>query len=193
MKKHTKIILVVLLCAAGFCAILIAAGPYLAAAVEPLFLKADMDNPIVNRRYSGWHDISLDEHLRIKLPETWTVSVGEQILIYDEHGALAMRGEKLDEGLAASEKEARMPQLLSDCAGRAVSSFSYERFGTNRFANLASVSWLEIGNGEKITGVVLRHSTPASEKGYFYRLCFTETSGAYCDEAEKIAHSMSYT
>lgn len=190
MKNHVKIILIVLLAVAGLSAILVAVSPYLAVVIEPLFLKSDLDNPIVNQAYSGWHEISLDGHLKIKLPKTWTISTGEQILIYDEYGNLVIRGEKFEEGLDASEKEARMLHLLTDCAGKPVSSFSYESFGTNRFANLASVSWLKIGNDEKITSVVLRHGTSAAEKDYYYRLCFTETSGAYCDEAEAIAWSM---
>lgn len=188
MKK--RIIIIVLLSIVGIYALVLAIGPFLAVILEPLSLKKQLDNPIIDQNYPGWCEVFLDEHIQIKLPEQWTIEFNEQILVYDEQGKIILRGEKFDANTEPEEKEVRMLQLLSDCTGKAVTAFSGESFGANRFANLASVSWLRIENGKKITSVVLRHSTSAVEEDYYYRFCFADTEGGYCDEAEAIAWSM---
>lgn len=176
---------------AGIYLLLILFGPYIAVLLEPLFLKKELNNPIVNRHYPGWHEVQLDEHISMKLPERWVIEVDEHILIYDETGKVVLRGEKIDGGTDASEREAITLRLLSVCAGRNVDSYSQEYFSTNRFANTARVSWLCIGDEEKVTSIYFQHTTSNPLEEYAYRLCFVDSTGNYCDIAEAIAWSES--
>ena len=78
-KKIVKIILIVVASLIGTSVLFFAAMPYLSVFLDPWVKKKEMNNSIVNAGYPGWHEVTLDDHLQIKLPEAWTLVPGERI------------------------------------------------------------------------------------------------------------------
>lgn len=189
MKKSIKIPLIILAGLIGSYLLLIAIGPYIILALHPLKLKADLNNPIINAHYSGWHKVTLDEHLQIKLPKDWTLEYGDRIVIRNGDGQTVALAERFPHG---QKDDTGFLRLLSDCAGREVTEYTFEHFSSE-----SAPVWFCIGNEEKVTAVTLSHCKRIENKDgtsyldrYYYRFCFLGTDGGYCDEAEAIAWSM---
>ena len=195
MKKSIKIPLIILAGLIGSYLLLIAIGPYIILALHPLKLKADLNNPIINAHYSGWHKVTLDEHLQIKLPKDWTLEYGDRIVIRDGDGQTVALGARFTSKEEGDPQSSRFYQLLSDCCNQKVSQHTPENFGAGYFNNNASALWLRVDEGKKITGVRLEYSEIVQGENpylyqYYYWFCFLGTDGGYCDEAEAIAWSM---
>ena len=97
-KKIVKIILIVVASLIGTSVLFFAAMPYLSIFMGPWVHKKEMNNSIVNAGYPGWHEVTLDEHLQIKLPEAWTFVPGERITVTDENGEPVLDGVKIGWG-----------------------------------------------------------------------------------------------
>lgn len=174
----------------AMCALLVL-FPYWFACLHILKLRSDLNNPIVNSFYRGWSKVSLDENIEIKLPDTWTIETGQRLTIYDGDGIPVAYGIKFenqfDKQTAACRQEQYI-QLLSDCAGQTVTSYTPELFGSNRFGNTAKVCWqictLASGQEAKITSVGFTYHNQC-----IYYISFIGEGESYCDEAEAIAYS----
>ena len=94
-KKIVKIILIVVASLIGTSVLFFAAMPYLSVFLDPWVKKKEMNNSIVNAGYPGWHEVTLDDHLQIKLPEAWTLVPGERITVTDENGEPVLAGVKI--------------------------------------------------------------------------------------------------
>jgi len=179
MKKKHGWIIVLAIC------IFLASIPYLFALNHIRMLKKNLDNPIVNAGYPGWRKVYLDENLRIKLPDYWSLEMGDIIKVYDESQALVMIGQKYTEYGTKNDY-----RCVSEYVGSKVILSQYERFGSNRFGNLASVGWLTFDfEDEKEKRFVWLH-LPHGWYDYGYYLYFLEDSETSCDLAEAIAYSM---
>lgn len=182
-RKIIVLILLLFVCIALF--------PYYFAQLHIWKMKKDLNNPIINGGYRSWHSILLDENIEIKLPDDWSLETREGIAICDNSGTPVAFGVKFDE-FTESRRDEQWRQLLSDCAGYTVASYTPEFFCEDQFGNLASVRWIvcsgESGPEERITLVQLPYHYQ-----YTYYLCFIGDGELYCDAAEAIAWSMSYT
>ena len=149
--------------------------------------KKEMNNSIVNAGYPGWHEVTLDDHLQIKLPEAWTLVPGERITVTDENGEPVLAGVKIRSG--SKESEQLTLGLLSECSGKRVSSYRMELAGYNMYLNFCETMWMWLDEQEKVTSVTVMHLDAELENIYYYFFCFHDTTGAYLTEAEAIAWS----
>lgn len=68
-------------------------GPLLAIMLEDAAIRADMDNPYVDRWYWGWETVSLDDETDLRIPGRWSADCGDgKIFLRDESGDLAAWG-----------------------------------------------------------------------------------------------------
>lgn len=180
-RKFAVIISLLCVCIVSF--------PYWFALLHIWKLKKDLNNPIIDSGFQGWHSVLLDENIEIKLPDTWSLEAGERLVISDSNGMPVAFGIKENPIERGSE---RWLSLLSDCAGYTVTSYTPEFFCGDRFGNLASVRWMvctsDTGLEEKVTSVSLPYNHQ-----YIYYFCFIGDAESYCNTAEAIAWSMSYT
>jgi hypothetical protein len=79
----------------------------------------NLDNSIVNSRYAGWQDVSLDEKLRIKLPPGWSICMRDHPINLDGNGVLIGEGVK-----APPYSGDTVQDLLSNHHGKSLVSFS---------------------------------------------------------------------
>ena len=186
-KKIVKIILIVVASLIGTSVLFFAAMPYLSIFMGPRVHKKEMNNSIVNAGYPGWHEVTLDDHLQIKLPEAWTLVPGERITVIDENGEPVLAGVKIR--LASKESKQLKLGLLSECSGKRVSSYRMELAGYNNYLNFCETKWMWLDEQEKVTSVTVMHSDAELDKIYYYFFCFYDTTGAYLTEAEAIAWS----
>lgn len=186
-KKIVKIILIVVASLIGTSVLFFAAMPYLSVFLDPWVKKKEMNNSIVNAGYPGWHEVTLDDHLQIKLPEAWTLVPGERITVTDENGEPVLAGVKIRSG--SKESEQLTLGLLSECSGKRVSSYRMELAGYNMYLNFCETMWMWLDEQEKVTSVTVMHSDAELENIYYYFFCFYDTTGAYLTEAEAIAWS----
>ena len=186
-KKIVKIILIVVASLIGTSVLFFAAMPYLSVFLDPWLKKKEMNNSIVNAGYPGWHEVTLDDHLQIKLPEAWTLVPGERITVTDENGEPVLAGVKIRSG--SKESEQLTLGLLSECSGKRVSSYRMELAGYNMYLNFCETMWMWLDEQEKVTSVTVMHSDAELENIYYYFFCFYDTTGAYLTEAEAIAWS----
>ena len=186
-KKIVKIILIVVASLIGTSVLFFAAMPYLSVFLDPWVKKKEMNNSIVNAGYPGWHEVTLDDHLQIKLPEAWTLVPGERITVTDENGEPVLSGVKIRSG--SKESEQLTLGLLSECSGKRVSSYRMELAGYNMYLNFCETMWMWLDEQEKVTSVTVMHSDAELDNIYYYFFCFYDTTGAYLTEAEAIAWS----
>lgn len=186
-KKIVKIILIVVASLIGTSVLFFAAMPYLSVFLDPWVKKKEMNNSIVNAGYPGWHEVTLDDHLQIKLPEAWTLVPGERITVTDENGEPVLAGVKIRSG--SKESEQLTLGLLSECSGKRVSSYRMELAGYNMYLNFCETMWMWLDEQEKVTSVTVMHSDAELDNIYYYFFCFYDTTGAYLTEAEAIAWS----
>ena len=186
-KKIVKIILIVVASLIGTSVLFFAAMPYLSVFLDPWVKKKEMNNSIVNAGYPGWHEVTLDDHLQIKLPEAWTLVPGERITVTDENGEPVLAGVKIRSG--SKESEQLTLGLLSECSGKRVSSYRIELAGYNMYLNFCETMWMWLDEQEKVTSVTVMHSDAELDNIYYYFFCFYDTTGAYLTEAEAIAWS----
>ena len=179
-KKIVKIILIVVASLIGTSVLFFAAMPYLSIFMGPRVHKKEMNNSIVNAGYPGWHEVTLDDHLQIKLPEAWTLVPGERITVIDENGEIR---------LGSKEPKQLKLGLLSECSGKRVSSYRMELAGYNNYLNFCETKWMWLDEQEKVTSVTVMHSDAELDNIYYYFFCFYDTTGAYLTEAEAIAWS----
>ena len=186
-KKIVKITLIVVASLIGTSVLFFAAMPYLSIFMGLRVHKKEMNNSIVNAGYPGWHEVTLDDHLQIKLPEAWTLVPGERITVIDENGEPVLAGVKIRSG--SKESEQLTLGLLSECSGKRVSSYRMELAGYNMYLNFCETMWMWLDEQEKVTSVTVMHSDAELENIYYYFFCFYDTTGAYLTEAEAIAWS----
>lgn len=186
-KKIVKITLIVVASLIGTSVLFFAAMPYLSIFMGPWVHKKEMNNSIVNAGYPGWHEVTLDEHLQIKLPEAWTLVPGERITVIDENGEPVLAGVKIR--LGSKEPKQLKLGLLSECSGKRVSSYRMELAGYNNYLNFCETKWMWLDEQEKVTGVMITHMDAEPDNIYYYFFCFHDTTGAYLTEAEAIAWS----
>ena len=182
MKKKYIWIIILTVC------VFLASIPYLFALNHIRMLKKNLDNPIINAGYPGWRKVYLDENLRIKLPDYWSLEMGDTIKIYDESQTLVMIGEKyIGDGLLNDHA------CINKYVGSKVISSRYERFSNNLFGNMAGVSrqfyTFETNEERSFVFIHLPYSKYKQED-YGYYLYFLEDSETNCDLAEAIAYSM---
>lgn len=139
-KKIVKIILIVVASLIGTSVLFFAAMPYLSIFMGPWVHKKEMNNSIVNAGYPGWHEVTLDEHLQIKLPEAWTFVPGERITVTDENGEPVLDGVKI--GWGSPESERLTQEVLSKCSGKQVSSYRMELAGYNKYSSFCQTMWM---------------------------------------------------
>ena len=186
-KKIVKIILIVVASLIGTSVLFFAAMPYLSIFMGPWVHKKEMNNSLVNAGYPGWHEVTLDEHLQIKLPEAWTFVPGERITVTDENGEPVLDGVKI--GWGSPESERLTQEVLSKCSGKQVSSYRMELAGYNKYSSFCQTMWMWLDEQEKVTGVMITHMDAEPDNIYYYFFCFHDTTGAYLTEAEAIAWS----
>lgn len=150
-------------------------------------LKNDLSNPIISSGYQGWHSVSLDDNIEVKLPNTWSLHLEDPLAIYDSEGRTVAIGMKCE-----SCSDEQWMELLGNCSDRTVISYENAFFSSNRFGNLASV-WLavcEFESGQKGNVVSLKIPYYYDYKYYF---CFADDIEIRYIESEAIAYSMAYS
>ncbi len=175
----------ILIAACSIC-LFIALLPYLLGLLHVSKMKRDLNNPIINGEYQNWQDVSLDDNIAIKIPDTWSLKLEEPLTICDNTGTPVAIGQKFK-----SCSEEQWINLLSGCSNQTVVSYSNAFFSSNRFGNLASVWWTvcEFASGQEKRIVSLKLPYYYD---YDYYFCFAGDSEMRCDEVEAIAYSMSY-
>ena len=77
---------------------------------EHLLVKWDIDNPYVDRRFSGWEEVNIDNIGTFSIPENWTVTKDDTVYtILDETGEVWAYG-----GIFGSDADySNSPDFLS--------------------------------------------------------------------------------
>ena len=60
--------------------------------VHARFLTQRLNNPFVNARYVDWKDIEVDDKIKIKVPQDWTIECGDRITLLDKSGKVKAEG-----------------------------------------------------------------------------------------------------
>lgn len=153
---------------------------------------SEMDNDIVDQRYNGWKDVSLDEKLSIKLPDEWNIfnDPDGNPSIVDADGSLIAAGIKKLYYDPPTVIERNIEQLAGKkILSREVISRDYIRWNTSGF----NCIWkIELDNSSFIETAIVRISYHFE---YEYIFCFPlgsvneDCNPPYVAEPEAIAWS----
>ena len=182
-NRLTKIIFAVVL----IILLLVIAFPFIYVDANRQHVSRELNNAIIDGKYSGWHDVQLDEEHSIKIPDGWSLQTGQFLSLYDDTGNQIAFGKRF-EGFPDGNKELR---FLSDYYGD--TALSYQA-GQTQFISGTTNAWCDVeyafesGKKIKFLEVTYQFGSPPDSL-YQYVLYFEEPT----DDLHEIATAMIYS
>ncbi len=171
---------------------------------EASYKTKRLDNPIVNERYAGWKEISLDDIVQVKIPEEWSVEFGSRIRLLDEFGdevAIGIRGtDQFGDPLGVLCKEYRQKtSIVESTATRDFRTSYTSLFWNNGYSAKLKTTFDDGSESEDIFAELKNERYKDGKRTEFYYFIFyfpTDNDverAKYFDIAEAIAWSMTYS
>lgn len=130
IRSIIKVALIVVAACIVLVPLIMLVGSFIVIGNEPASYKKELNNPIINADYPGWHQVELSNEETIMLPAAWSVTVTDSVTVMtDENGQVVARGGQLHRG---GETHYQYDQLLEQVLGHEVTQVALTTSGNVR-------------------------------------------------------------
>ena len=130
IRSIIKVALIVVAACIVLVPLIVLLGSFIVIGNEPAGYKKELNNPIINADYPGWHRVELRNEETVMLPAAWSVTVTDSVtVITDENGQVVARGGQLRRG---EETYYQYDRLLEKVLGREVTEVTLTTSGNVR-------------------------------------------------------------